>query len=89
MCKKIQYTLRTKTVNCHIFIIRYHHNFFQKCSSNEDLKTIVLIVQKGYTYITIYKMRHGCCVMVDDRVYKFHMHLMYGLTLAKRGRGGG
>ena len=30
MCKKIQYTctLRTKTVNCHIFIIRYHHNFF-------------------------------------------------------------
>ena len=33
-------------------------------------------------------MRHGCCVMVDDRVYKFHMHLMYGLTLAKRGRVG-
>ena len=34
-------------------------------------------------------MRHGCCVMVDDRVYKFHMQLMYGLTLAKRGRGWG
>ena len=29
MCKKIQYTLRTKTVNCHIFIIRYHHKIFR------------------------------------------------------------